>query len=101
MSGTQFIEASSTDPFVRDIHRRALGYLNDPSMDRKEREVHIRRLQALLVEYQRKESAKAGEQADKTATRERASRVTGNRSVAAASQISARRRDFATVIPRQ
>ena len=38
MSNTQFIEAFSTDPFVRDIHRRALGYLNDPSLGRKERE---------------------------------------------------------------
>ena len=98
MSGTQFIEAFSTDPFVREIHRKALGYLNDPSLNRNEREVQIRRLQALLLDHQMKKSAKAGKLADKTAAREQASRLTGNRSVAAASQITARRRDFAAVI---
>ena len=98
MSGTQFIEAFSTDPFVRDIHRRALAYLNDPSMDRKERETQIRRLQALLVDHQRTESTQADKLADKTAVREQASRLTGNKSVAPASQITARRREFAAVI---
>ena len=98
MSGTQFIEAFSPDPFVRDIHRRALGYLNAPSLDRKEREVQIRRLQALLLDHQTKESAKAGKLADKTAVREQASRLTGNKGVAAASQITARRREFTAVI---
>lgn len=98
MSGTQFIEAFSPDPFVRDIHRRALGYLNDPSLDRKEREVRIRRLQTLLLDHQMKESAKAGKLADKTATREQASRLTGNKGVAAVSQVIARRREFAAVI---
>ena len=98
MSGTQFIEAFSTDPFVRDIHRRALGYLNAPSLDRNEREVHIKRLQALLLEHQLKETAKAGKLADKKSLREQASRLTGNKGVAAASQITARRREFAAVI---
>ena len=98
MSGTQFIEAFSLDPFVRDIHRRALGYLNDPSIDRKEREVQIRRLQALLLDHQMKESAKAGKLADKTAEREQASRLARNKGVAAASQVIARRREFAAVI---
>ena len=72
--------------------------LNDPSLDRKEREVQIRRLQALLVDHQMKESAKAGKLADKTATREQASRLTGNKGVAAVSQVIARRREFAAVI---
>ena len=98
MSGTQFIEAFSTDPFVRDIHRRALGYLNDPSLDRKEREVHIKRLQTLLLDHQMKESAKAGKVADTTAVREQASRLTGNKGVAEVSQVIARRREFAAVI---
>ena len=98
MSDTQFIEAFSTDPFVRDIHRRALGYLNDPSLGRKEREVQIRRLQALLLDHQMKELAKASKLADTTAVREQASRLTGNKGVAAASQVIARRREFAAVI---
>ena len=98
MSGTQFIEAFSKDPFVRDIHRRAVGYLNDPSLDRKEREVQIRRLQAMLVDHQMKESAKAGRLAVKTEVREQASRSTGNKGVAEVSQVIARRREFAAVI---
>ena len=101
MSGTQFIEAFSTDPFVRDIHRKVLGFLNAPSLDRKEREVQIRRLQALLRDHQMKESAKAGKVADTTAVREQTSRLARNKGVAEATQVIARRREFAAVIREQ
>ena len=97
MSGTQFIEAFSTDPFVREIHRKALGYLNDPSLNRNEREVQIRRLQALLLDHQMKKSAKASKLADTIAGREQDSRLARNKGVAAASQVIARRREFAAV----
>ena len=66
--------------------------------DPEKAEVKIRRLQALLPEHQLKETAKADQPADKTATREQASRLTGNKGVAAASQLIARPRDFAAVI---
>jgi hypothetical protein len=38
MSTTTFIEATSADPFIRDLHRQAVRLLNDPSLDRRRRE---------------------------------------------------------------
>jgi hypothetical protein len=58
MSDSQFIEAFSEDPFVRDIHRRAMRILNDPTLDRNQRVFHIRKLQKILVEHQQKQAAK-------------------------------------------
>ena len=57
MSDSQFIEAFSSDPFVRDIHRRAMRVLNDPILDRHQRVFHIRKLQQILVEHQQKQKA--------------------------------------------
>ena len=57
MSDSQFIEAYSSDPFVRDIHRRAMRVLNDPMLDRHQRVFHIRKLQQILVEHQQKQKA--------------------------------------------
>ena len=54
MSDSHFIEAFSTDPFVRDIHRRAIRVLNDSTLGRYQREFHIRKLQQLLIEHQEK-----------------------------------------------
>ena len=59
MSDSQFIEAFSSDPFVRDIHRRAMRVLNDPMLDRNQRVFHIRKLQQILLEHQSKLAAKA------------------------------------------
>ncbi len=59
MSDSQFIEALSSDPIVRDIHRRAMRVLNDPMLDRNQRVFHIRKLQQILVEHQSKQAAKA------------------------------------------
>ena len=58
MSDSQFIEAFSTDPFVRDIHRRAMRILNDPTLDRNQRVFHIRKLQQILEDHQQNQSAK-------------------------------------------
>lgn len=58
MSDTPFIEAFSTDPVVRDIHRRVIRVLNDPSLGRSQRENHVRKLQQMLIEHQQKQAAK-------------------------------------------
>ena len=58
MSDTSFIEAFSTDPIVRDIHRRVVRVLNDPTLGRSQRVSHVRRLQQLLVDHQQKQAAK-------------------------------------------
>ena len=70
MSTTPFVEATSADPFIRDLHRRALRLLNDTSLDRRKREFHVRRLQSILLEHQAKQAAKAEKLAAKTAKRE-------------------------------
>ena len=54
MSNSDFIEAFSPDPFVRDIHRRAMRVLNDSTLGRHQRELHIRKLQQILIEHQEK-----------------------------------------------
>ena len=52
MSTTTFVEAHSADPYIRELHRKAVRLLNDPTLDRQQREFHVRRLQAALLEYQ-------------------------------------------------
>ena len=74
MSITTFVEATSADPFVRDLHRKAVRLLNDPSLDRKQREFHMRRLQSILIEQQSRENR--------------------NQGVADPSQVAARRKEF-------
>ena len=59
MSTTTFVEATSADPFIRDLHRKAVRLLNDPSLDRRKREFHMGRLQSILIEHQAKQDAKA------------------------------------------
>ena len=94
MSTTEFVEATSADPFVRDLHRKAVRLLNDPTLDRKQRELHIGRLQSILLEHQAKQAAKAEKTAAKAAQREQVSRINRNQGVADPSQVVARRKEF-------
>jgi hypothetical protein len=97
MSTPTFVEATSADPFVRDLHRKAVRLLNDSSLDRKQREFHVRRLQSILVEHQAKQDAKAARLLAKKASREQQSRENRNQGFADPSQIAARRKEF--VVP--
>ena len=92
MSNNQFIEALSADPYVRGLSRRAVRLLNDPTLDRQQREHHIRQIQSLLAQHQAKEAAKAMKLAAKKAQRVQVAR--GNHGVADQSQVVARRREF-------
>lgn len=92
MSNTQFVEARSSDPYVRALSRRAVRLLNDPTLDRQQREHHIRQLQSLLVEHRVKEAVKARALAATKQKREQVAR--SNRGVADQSQVVARRREF-------
>jgi hypothetical protein len=94
MSTTTFIEATSADPFIRDLHRKAVRLLNDSSLDRRKREFHMRRLQSILIEHQAKQEAKAARLLAKKASREQVSRENRNQGVADPSQVVARRREF-------
>jgi len=95
MSTTTFVEATSADPVVRDLHRRAVRVLNDPSLDRQQREFHVRRLQSILIEHQQKQAAKAARELAKKASREKVSREHRNQGVADPSQVVARRKEIA------
>ena len=94
MSTTTFVEAHSADPYVRELHRRAVRLLNDPTLDRQQRELHVRRLQAALREHQEKVAEKAARLAAKKNQRDEISRVQRNKGVADQSQVLARRREF-------
>ena len=59
MSNAQFSEALSDDPFIKDLHRRAVRVLNDPSLDRKQRVELIRQLQQRLLAHQAGEANKS------------------------------------------
>ena len=37
MATTQFVEAISKDPYVRELHRRAVRVPSDPSLDHEQR----------------------------------------------------------------
>ena len=97
---TAFVEAVSEDPFVRDLHRRTVRLLNDPSLDRQQRELHVRRLQGVLLEHQAKQAAKAAQLAQKKAGRGQVSRSNRNQGVADQSQVVARRREFGPIASR-
>lgn len=95
MSTTMFVEATSADPFVRDVYRRAIRLLNDPTLDRQQRELHIRRLQSILIEHQQKEKKKVERELAKKQAKETVSRTHRNQGVADPSQVAARRREIA------
>jgi hypothetical protein len=101
MSITTFVEATSADPFVRDLHRKAVRLLNDSSLDRKRREFHMRRLQSILIEHLAKQAARAEKLAAKSAQREQVSRDNRNQGVADLSQVLARRKEFSKASPQQ
>ncbi len=94
MSTTTFVEATSADPFIRDLHRKAVRLLNDSSLDRRKREFHMRRLQSILIEHLAKQDAKADRLLAKKASREQVSRDNRKQGVADPSQVAARRREF-------
>ena len=94
MSTTTFIEATSADPFVRDVYRRAVRLLNDPTLDRRQREFHMRRLQSILMEHQAKQQAKASALRVKKSSREQGSRENCNQAIADPSQVVALRKEF-------
>ena len=94
MSTRPYVETTSADPFVRELHRRAMRLLNDPSLDRRKREFHMRQLQSILLEQQATQEAKAAKLAAKTAKREQVSRSNRKQGVADQSQVLARRREF-------
>ena len=94
MSTTTFVEATSADPFIRDLHRKAVRVLNDPSLDRQQREFHVRRLQSILLEHQARQDAKAARLLAKKVSREQVSRENRNQGVADPSQVLARRKEF-------
>ena len=101
MSTTTFVEATSADPFIRDLHRKAVRVLNDPSLDRQQREFHVRRLQSILLEHQAKQDAKAARLLAKKASREQVSRENRNQGVADPSQVLARRKEFGAPVKEQ
>ena len=101
MSTTTFVEATSADPVVRDLHRRAVRLLNDPSLDRQQREFHVRRLQSILLEHQAKQDAKAARLLAKKASHEQVSRENRNQGVADPSQVLARRKEFGAPVKEQ
>jgi len=98
MSNTMFIEAQSADPYVQQLARNAIRLLNDPTLDRWQRERHIRRLQKLLLEHQAKADAKAARVAEKQARKaEQSARGAGSggaSAIANVSQVAARRREL-------
>jgi hypothetical protein len=67
MSNTAFVESQSSDPFVRELSRSAVRILNDQTLDRRQREALIRRLQARLVGHQAKQAQKAAQKVAKAA----------------------------------
>jgi hypothetical protein len=94
MSTTMFMEATSADPFVRDVYRKAVRLLNDPTLDRRQREFHIRRLQSNLIAHYAAQDAKVNKLKAKKASREQVVRGNHHETVANPSQVAARRKEL-------
>ena len=94
MSTTQFAEVTSSDPYVQKLGRRAIRLLNDTTLERWQREKHIRDLQQLLLEHQAKQAAKANRLEKKKQLNKRPQSARAQ-AVADTSQITARRKEFA------
>lgn len=94
MSNAVFVEALSSDPYVRELHRRVVRVLNDPSLDRQQREFHVRQVQSLLLAHQARQVVKAKKLADKQAQLTQGSRHNSNQGVAHPSQVVARNREL-------
>ena len=93
MPNAPFIEAHSGDPFVEELSRRAVRILNDPSLDRTQRELHIRRLQGLLRDREVSQTrARVGKEAK--SPRRNEARSPGGPVVANPSQVAARHKEF-------
>ena len=67
MSNTAFVESQSSDPFVRELCRRAVRILNDQSLQRQQRETLIHQLQGRLVAHQVNQAMEAEQKAAKVA----------------------------------
>ena len=94
MSNTAFIESQSSDPFVRELSRRAVRILNDQSLDRRQREAHIHRLQARLVDHQAKQALVTGQKAAKAANKGRISPTERRSVMADQRQVLSLRKEF-------
>lgn len=51
MSNTPFVESQSSDPVERAIARKVTRMLNDPSLDRQQREMLIKKAQRDLISH--------------------------------------------------
>ena len=67
MSNTAFVESQSSDPFVRELCRRAVRILNDQSLQRRQRETLIHQLQGRLAAHQVNQAVEAEQKAAKVA----------------------------------
>ena len=94
MSNAQFSEALSDDPFIKDLHRRAVRVLNDPSLDRKQRIELIRQLQQRLLAHQAGEANKSKKVASRGQSKGHKLVDKNGATVAAPSQVMARRREL-------
>ena len=94
MSNAQFSEALSDDPYVKDLHRRAVRVLNDSSLDREQRIELIRQLQHRLVVHQAGEVSKATRQAAQRKSKGHKLVDQNGATVAAPSQVMASRREL-------
>lgn len=69
MSNTQFQESQSDDPVERAIARRVHRILNDPTLDRSQRESLVRKAQRDLVQHRKQQADKQKLQAQASAAR--------------------------------
>jgi len=58
MSDTHFKELNSPDPHVRAIARRVVRILNDPTLNRQQREHLVRKAQRDLVAHQKEQQSR-------------------------------------------
>jgi len=95
----RFVEATSADPYVREMHRRAMRILNDPTLDRQQREMHVRSIQNALKAHLVQAGSNERRAEDKKARRAKTESAHRNQGVAHPSQVVARRKELGAVRP--
>lgn len=101
MSNTAFVESQSTDPFVRELSRCAVRILNDQSLDRRQREALIHRLQARLKGHLAKQALVAAQKAAKASKKAVATRTQKGLVEADRRQVLSLRKEFKSDVPAQ
>ena len=97
MSKAPFLECVSEDSVIKALARQVVRLLNDPSLDRQQREARVRKVQGLLLDHQRAVARQAAAKATGKGPGSKGAVIpagSGKLAQACPKQLAAMRREF-------